>query len=224
MASWRTPALKISHVRCDQRGLGQRGESVAVERDDPAAGDVERGTADHRRRPADDRHVDAGLGGQRRESTIAVVPPPHVQLGGVAARVGLEGDAGIGHVDDRNAPRGRSGVTGSPSTTSRRDVRSATVVTRRPSGRNAGTPGTRSTQASSCVFGDDGCRAGVGVDAQQLDAALIAGLDDISRPASVQSTVAMYGKDSRSQSTSTREPSSPSTCSVTMALSVPAAG
>ena len=66
------------------------------------------------------------------------------------------------------------GVTDSPPINSRRVPRSTPVVTRRPSGRNAGTPGTRSIHSSLVLARDDGGRAGGRVDAQHHRAALIA--------------------------------------------------
>ena len=98
MASERTPAWKISTFGVTS-GVSANEANRCPIGDDPAARSVEGGAADHGRPPAHHGGVDARVGGHRRESPV--VPAPHVEFGGVAARVGLERDAGLRHVDDR---------------------------------------------------------------------------------------------------------------------------
>ena len=94
MAMPRSPAAKSSTFGRDERLLGERGEAVAVERDDPRSGLVER------RRTHDGRRARPTTAVWTPGSVViacelAVGPLPDVELGGVVDRVGLEQDAAV---------------------------------------------------------------------------------------------------------------------------------
>ena len=144
-----------------------------------------------------------GVGGHRRESRRRASATRGVRW---RRRVGLAWNVMPASDTSTTERTSRSiGVTDSPPTSRRRVPRSWPVVTSRPSGSNAGTPGTRSTHSSSyslamaarfrrwrCRRATPSCCAGRATGRASTS------------PASVQSTVATYGKNSRSQSTSTR--------------------
>ena len=198
MAMPRSPAAKI-HVGGRRAAVRRASEAVTVERRRPG-------------RPARRAWTNAA---RWSPPTAAVCTParsvsavsspsahcPHVELGGVVDRVRLELMSSLGASITPRTCRS-AGVTGSPSTNRRRAPSRSPAVTSRPSASSRGQAGTSSTQASSSRRRATRSRPVAGSTRQRHRPALIAGDDRHEQTGLVQSTVARYGKDSRSQSTS----------------------
>ena len=161
-----------------------------------------------RRRADDDRAaagrdgVHAGLVGERLERRRRGAAPD-LDRRRVVDRVGGEHDPADRRRSPPRATCRSGGVTGTPSTSSRRAPSRSAHVTSAPSARERGTPGTSSTHASSWSSASSSRRAGGRVDRRTSTSRWSRRCTVTSSPASLQCTSARYGNAARSHSTST---------------------
>ncbi len=143
-----------SHVRLDERSLGERLDLVVARRCQDGGRDarsVERRRTHDRGRSADGGRMHSGLA---RDCLNAIVgPSPDMELRRIVDRIGAERHdrAARRRLLSRTIERTcrSAGVTGSSAISNRLEPSRSAVITSRPSASRAGVPGTSSTQASS---------------------------------------------------------------------------